>query len=186
MTSQPVRPSFRSLVQLFFSPVSNVGSQTPSGLSRKREGEKTPPACVRFDQTDSGVGKELTWSLCLIGSATLGLILPVWGVFELDYSITGPGYCLASTSQWAKGGLCVCVFWGLACMCVFSLTAESAETTDSPTGMLSKSLCMQIKNATINVAKQQGGPAGFVAPSILPPPTSSQSPPGFDVIRGRS
>lgn len=115
---------------------------------------------------------EFTSCLCLIGCATLGLILFDWGVFELDYSIIGLGYCFSGFDKMVCGGFCVCVF---------SLTTESAETTDSLTGELSKSLCMQIKNATINVAKEQGGHTGFMAPST---PTSLSaflflSPPPF-------
>lgn len=146
-----------------------------------------------------GIEMEFTSCLCLIGSATLGLILLVWGVFELDYSIVGPGYCFSGFDKTVCGGLCasVCVLSVCVCVCVFSLTTESAETTDSPTGALSKSLCMQIKNATINVAKEQGGHAGFMASStryppslslslVLPLSASSKTPPGFDVAYGRS
>lgn len=125
-----------------------------------------------------GIEMEFTSCLCLIGSATLGLILLVWGVFELDYSIVGPGYCFSGFDKMVRGGLCasVCVLHGVCVrVCVFSHTTESAETTDSPTGAPSKSLCMQIKNATINVAKEQGGHAGFMAPSTRPPLSPSLS-----------
>lgn len=65
---------------------------------------------------------EFTSRLCLIGSATLGLILLVWGVFELDYSIVGLGYCFSGFDKMVCGGLCasVCVlfFLGGGCLCV--------------------------------------------------------------------
>lgn len=68
---------------------------------------------------------EFTSRLCLIGSATLGLILLVWGVFELDYSIVGLGYCFSGFDKMVCGGLCasVCVFFFLGggvsvCVCV--------------------------------------------------------------------
>lgn len=125
---------------------------------------------------------EFTSRLCLIGSAALGLILLVWGVFELDYSIVGLGYCFSGFDKMlCGGGGGVCMF---VCMCVFFNT-ESAETTDSPTGAPSKSLRMQIKNATINVAKEQGGHAGFMAPSAYSLPTHpslSLSPPSFSAL----
>lgn len=77
-----------------------------------------------------------------------------------------------------KTSVCVCACGGCVCVPVSSLTAESAESTDGPTGARSKSLCMQIKKATINVAKEQGGHGGFMAPLSLfflppPPPPSS-------------
>lgn len=66
---------------------------------------------------------EFTSRLCLIGSATLGLILLVWGVFELDYSIVGLGYCFSGFDKMVCGGLCasVCVLFflgGGGCLCV--------------------------------------------------------------------
>lgn len=112
-------------------------------------------------------GVPAVWAL--IGSATLGLILLLCRVFELDYAVAGP--------RWTRQA-CVCACGGCVCVPVSSLTAESAESTDGPTGARSKSLCMQIKKATINVAKEQGGHGGFMAPLSLfflppPPPPSS-------------
>lgn len=52
-----------------------------------------------------GIEMEFTSRLCLIGSATLGLILLVWGVFELDYSIVGLGYCFSGFDKMVYGGL---------------------------------------------------------------------------------
>jgi len=58
---------------------------------------------------------EFTSRFCLIGSATLGLILLVWGVFELDYSIVGLGYYFSGFDKMVCGGLreCVRVLWGV-------------------------------------------------------------------------
>lgn len=83
--------------------------------SAEKEKEKV---CIIFHQMDSGVEMGFTWSLCLTGSAALGLILLVWGVFELDYSIVGLGYCLALTRQCVWGLVCVCVLGFCVHVCV--------------------------------------------------------------------
>lgn len=65
---------------------------------------------------------EFTSCFCLIGSATLGLILLVLGVFELDYSIVGPGYSFSGFDKMVCGSVfaSVCVSVGCVCVCVCS------------------------------------------------------------------
>lgn len=78
-----------------------------------------------------GIEMEFTSCLCLIGSATLGLILLVWGVFELDYSIVGPGYCFSGFDKTVCGGLCasVCVLSVCVCVCSPSLPNQLKPQT---------------------------------------------------------
>lgn len=68
-----------------------------------------------------------------------GLILSVWGVFDLDYGVVGPGYCFSAFDK----------------MPFFSQQPNQ-----------SKSLCMQIKNATIKMAQEHSGPLSLCDPLI--------------------